>query len=75
MLDEVGIAAPLTAYYSEAANGALTLIDGHLRLSTGSAWPTDILDVSDAEARLLLAALDPLAALAEVDAAARRADE
>jgi len=70
VLDEVGIAAPLTAYYSEEANGALTLIDGHLRLSTGSAWPTDILDVSDAEARLLLAALDPLAALAEVDAAA-----
>jgi DNA modification methylase len=67
VLGEVGIAAPLLAYYSEQAGGALTLIDGHLRLTTGGEWPTAILDVNDDEAHLLLATMDPLAAMAEAD--------
>ena len=49
LLEKVGIAGALTAYYSER-NGALTLIDGHERRASHAAdWPTLILDVSDEE--------------------------
>ncbi len=51
---------------------ALTLIDGHLRVEQLKAQnlpvEVEILDVNDEEARLLLATLDPLAALAGHDA-------
>jgi len=71
ILAEVGIADTLVAYRSEREGGRLTLIDGHLRKADHNVvWPTLILDVSDAEADLLLASLDPLAAMAEADAAA-----
>lgn len=70
VLSEVGIAAPLIAYHSPQADNALTLIDGHMRLTTGGSWPCAILDVDDAEARLLLATFDPISALAETDASA-----
>jgi len=69
LLQEVGIVAPLMAYYSERAGGALTLIDGHLRLELGGAWPCTILDVSDREADLILLAYDPITAMAGVDTA------
>jgi hypothetical protein len=66
VLEQVGVAAALVAYHSERNGGALTLIDGHLRKQDYDLdWPTLILDVSDAEADLLLATHDPLAALAE----------
>jgi DNA modification methylase len=67
LLSEVGIVAPLMAYYSPRADGALTLIDGHLRLELGGAWPTTILDVTDDEADLILLAYDPITGMAEAD--------
>lgn len=68
ILSEVGIAGALLAYKSERNGGALTLIDGHLRTETADAeWPVLILDVTDAEADLLLASYDPLSTLAEPD--------
>lgn len=75
LLADIGIAGALLAYYSEAAGGALTLVDGHLRRETApdTAWPVLILDVDDREAALLLATLDPLAALAQTDGAALHA--
>jgi hypothetical protein len=69
VLEQVGVAGALTAYHSERNEGKLTLIDGHLRKQDFALdWPTLILDVDDAEADLLLATHDPLAALAEYDA-------
>ena len=72
MLGEVGIAGALLAYHSERNGGALTIIDGHLRHGDfpAVAWPTVVLDVTDAEADLLLATHDPLAAMAQADAVA-----
>jgi hypothetical protein len=69
VLEEIGVAGALTAYHSERNGGKLTLIDGHCRRQDYDLdWPTLILDVNDAEADLLLATLDPLAAQAEYDA-------
>lgn len=68
LLSDVGIAGVLTAYYSQRNDGKLTLIDGHERSSEHDTdWPTIILDVSDEEADKLLLALDPIAALADLD--------
>jgi hypothetical protein len=68
VLEQVGIAAALVAYHSARNGGQLTLIDGHLRKQDFDLdWPTLVLDVTDAEADLLLATHDPLAALAEYD--------
>lgn len=64
VLEAVGIVSPLLAYYSARANGALTLIDGHLRLEQGGEWPCTILDVSDEEADFILLTFDPLSAMA-----------
>lgn len=68
VLGEVGISAPLIAYHSEEAEGALTLIDGHLRISQGGEWPVVVLDVNDAEAKLLISVFDPISALAGANA-------
>lgn len=70
LLSEVGIVAPLIAYYSPRANGSLTLIDGHMRHETGGEWPVTILDVTDEEADLILATFDPITGMAEMDAQA-----
>ena len=69
VLAEIGIAGALLAYDSPTTG--LTSIDGHLRKSLDAdvAWPTLILDVTDAEAALLLATHDPLAAMAQADQA------
>ncbi len=68
VLEQVGIAGALVAYHSERNGGKLTAIDGHLRKQDYALdWPTLILDVSDAEADLLLATHDAVAALAEYD--------
>jgi len=71
ILETVGIGDALKAYDSER-QGGLTLIDGHLRKEDypNAGWPVLILDVNDDEADILLATLDPLAAMAEADVAA-----
>jgi DNA modification methylase len=67
LLAEVGYAAALVARKLE--DGSLELIDGHLRADTtpDQKVPVLVLDVTSAEADLLLASLDPLAALAGTD--------
>ena len=52
-------------------DGGLELIDGHLRaeVTPDTLVPVLVLDVSEAEAAKILVTLDPLAALAEADAA------
>jgi DNA modification methylase len=68
ILAEVGIADALLVRETEAG---LQLIDGHLRADTApdAEWPVLILDVDDAEAAMLLATVDPLAAMAATDPA------
>ncbi len=71
ILEKVGIAGALTAYYSDRNDGKLTLIDGHERRGKHDAdWPTLILDVSDDEADLLLLTLDPIVGMADTDTSA-----
>lgn len=69
MLGEIGYADALLA--RETPEGLL-LIDGHLRreVTPDQVVPVLVLDVTEAEARTLLAALDPLAGMAEADASA-----
>jgi len=64
---EIGFARSLLAY--ELPDGRLKLIDGHLRrdLTPDEIVEVEVLDVSDAEARALLLAIDPLAQLAGYD--------
>jgi hypothetical protein len=68
ILEQVGIADALVAY--KAGDGVLTLIDGHCRGENWEEvkWPVLILDVTDAEAELVLATHDPLTGMAIVDA-------
>src|ERR1700752_3185305 len=65
---EVGFARSLLAY--ELPDGRLKLIDGHLRrdLDPDMEVDVEVLDVNDEEARALLLSIDPLAALAEMQA-------
>jgi len=69
-LGQVGIADAMIVYHSPAKDGALVRIDGHGRkaLDPSAVWPCLVLDVNDAEAALLLASLDPIAALARANA-------
>lgn len=68
VLAEIGYADALLA--RELPDGSLELIDGHLRRDTtpDALVPVLVVDVTEAEANLLLASLDPLAALAGADA-------
>ena len=70
ILTEVGKTDVLLAYYSERHENKLTLFDGHLRkaLDPNEEWTVAITDLSDAEADKMLLVLDPLAAMAEMDA-------
>lgn len=67
LLAEVGYADALLV--RELPDGGLELIDGHLRAETTpeAEVPVLVVDVSEAEADLLLATLDPLANLAGRD--------
>ena len=67
VLDEVGIASAILA--RELEDGSLMIIDGHLRqdLDPEQEWPVLVLDVNEAEADVLLATIDPLAAMAGQD--------
>lgn len=69
LLQQVGRADACIAY--ESGDG-LTLIDGHLRrdLEPDAVLPVLVLDIDEQEAQLLLATLDPLAAMALPDAEA-----
>jgi len=66
VLAEVGYADALLA--RETAEG-LMLVDGHLRAETtpDSEVPVLVLDINEEEADMMLATLDPLAAMAEAD--------
>lgn len=68
LYEEIGFARSLLAY--PLADGRLKLIDGHLRASMHPDQEVDVevLDVTDAEARALLLAIDPLAQLAGYEA-------
>src|SRR6266568_1297623 len=68
LYDEIGFARSLLAY--PLPDGRLKLIDGHLRATMDPEQQVDVevLDVSDAEARALLLAIDPLAQLAGYEA-------
>ena len=61
---QIGFARSLLAY--ELPDGRLKLIDGHLRrdMHPDQVVDVEVLDVNDAEARVLLLSLDPLAGLA-----------
>ena len=69
VLAEVGIADAVIARRLE--DGQLMLLDGHLRTETlgDQMVPVLVLDVNEAEGDKILATLDPLAALAETNAA------
>lgn len=69
ILAEVGVVDALIA--RELEDGSLELIDGHLRADTepNTEWPVLVLDVDEHEAKKILACFDPLAAMAETDAA------
>ncbi len=72
VLAEIGYADALLA--RELPDGALELVDGHLRAETTPELevPVLVLDLSEQEAAKLLALLDPLAGLAETDSDALR---
>ena len=67
VLAEIGYADALIA--RELPGGILELIDGHLRkeITPDQEVPVLVVDLNDNEADLLLAALDPLAAMAEAN--------
>ncbi len=69
VLAEIGYADALLA--RELPDGSLQLVDGHLRaeVTPDAIVPVLVLDVSEDEALKLLATLDPLAAMADTDAA------
>ena len=69
LYEEIGFARSLLAY--ALPDGRLKLIDGHLRaeMNPDQEVEVEVLDVSDAEARALLLAIDPLAQLAGYDGA------
>lgn len=66
-LAEIGIADALLA--TETEDGSLMLIDGHLRkeLLPDQEVPVLVLDLNEEESDKLLASLDPLSAMAEMD--------
>jgi hypothetical protein len=70
MYREIGFARSLLAY--ELPDGRLKLVDGHLRqeMDPEMMVTVEVLDLTDAEAKLMLAATDPLSAMAAIDPAA-----
>lgn len=70
LYDQIGFARSLLAY--ELPDGQLKLVDGHLRqaIDPDMMVTVEVLDLTDDEARLMLASTDPLAAMAEADGAA-----
>ena len=73
MLDRIGWSDAVIA--RESGADGLVLVDGHLRagLDPDETVPVLVVDLDEQEAGEVLATLDPLAALAEIDAEALRA--
>lgn len=70
LLGEVGIVNAAIGFTSADADGKMKLIDGHLRREEiRQGLPVLMTDLNDDEAALVLATLDPLAAMAGTDAA------
>lgn len=69
ILAEIGFAGAVLAYETESG---LKLIDGHLRAETapGAEIPVLVLDVDEKEANKLLTLVDPIGAMAEMNAVA-----
>ncbi len=69
VLVQIGIADRILAYYSQRNNGALTIIDGHLRkdIDPDLEWPVLITDLNDDEADFLLLFLHPTGDMAKTD--------
>lgn len=67
LLADVGYAVPIIAH--RLPDGRLRIIDGHLRAETlpDALIPVVVLDVTEEEADLLLASIDPLSSLAGQD--------
>lgn len=70
LLEAVGKAGTLSAYYSKRNGGKLTYWDGHGRrdLGPGELWHVAIYDLTDEEVDLLLVSHDEITLLAERDA-------
>jgi hypothetical protein len=66
-LDKIGIADAVLAYHSERDDGALTLIDGHLRRGLIQDIPVLVTDLTDDEADVLLASHDVITTMAQRD--------
>lgn len=75
LVDEIGIAEAVLAYRSERNDGALVLINGHMRISEypDADWPVLITDLNDDEADLMLATMDDLSAMGEIGDTKRHA--
>lgn len=69
VLEEIGFADALLV--RELADGGLQLIDGHLRAQTAAdaLTPVLVLDVDEQEAERILLTHDPIAAMAQAEAA------
>lgn len=67
VLKQIGYASALIA--RELPDGRLELLDGHLRAETTPDMevPVLVVDLDDSESDLLLATLDPIAAMADTD--------
>lgn len=73
VLSEIGIIDTLVVYKSERAGGKYVVIDGHMRKNDFQReWPCIVVDLTDDEADLALAAHDAVGSLALTDAAALR---
>lgn len=72
ILADIGYADALIA--RETDDGALVLVDGHLRAETtpDQIVPVLVLDVTEAEADKLLLSMDPVSAMADTDPVALR---
>jgi hypothetical protein len=70
ILDEVGFVSGLIAFRDK--RGKLTLIDGHLRkeISGDELVPVQVVDLTEAEAKKILATFDPIGAMATSNAEA-----
>lgn len=80
ILGEVGIADALLGFAADGkgvvtADCPLMVFDGHARKDRDplQVWPVLVMDLTRAEADKMLAVIDPLAAMAEPDEAARQA--
>ncbi|WP_425618050.1 DNA modification methylase [Anatilimnocola sp. NA78] len=71
VLDEIGFAGVSLVYHSERHGGALTLIDGHMRIEEVGEFdiPCAITDLNDVEADKLLTLAAPIGDMAEADPA------